>query len=178
MKKKYLEVGQIVSVHGIKGEVKIYPWCDSAEFITEFDELYVDNGASVVELEGARVHKNMVVTRIKGVSTVEQAQAMRNTVLYIDRDEVELEEGDYFIQDLIGLKVIDADDNSIEYGELVDVTQTGANDVYHVKFEDGTVKLAPAIKSVVISTDIDKGVMEMRPIRGMFDDDYIDERKE
>ena len=82
---------------------------------------------------------------------------------------MELEEGEYFIQDIIGLEVMDADDGRA-YGKLVDVTETGANQVYHIKFEDGQVHLIPAIPQVVISIDLEAGRMTIRPLPGLFDD--------
>ncbi|MBC8570122.1 ribosome maturation factor RimM [Zongyangia hominis] len=168
--KKYLETGKIVTTHGIKGEVKVYPWCDAPEFLLDFDRLYLDKGKRAVEVEECRIHKNMAILKLKGVDTVEQAVSYRGKVLYVDRDEIELAEGEYFVQDLIGLTVRDADSGK-EYGKITDVTETGANDVYHVAFPDGSVKLIPAIKDVVIRTNIDEGVMEIRPLRGLFDDE-------
>ena len=105
---KLLEAGKIVSVFGLKGEVKVQPWCDSPEFLCEFDTLYYKSGTPV-QIEHARRQKNIVVMKIQGIDTVEEAQKIRNRVLYIDRDDVELDEGCYFVKDLIGLKVVDAD---------------------------------------------------------------------
>lgn len=162
--KKYLEAGKIVSTHALKGEVKIQPWCDSAEFLCEFDVLYFEKGRKQIEIERSRPHKNMVIAKIKGIDTPEQANTLRNKILYLDRDDVELEEGCYFIQDLIGLEVLDADDNSKVYGKLADVMETGANDVYTVRQADGKEFLIPAIPQVVIETDIDNGRMFIRPL--------------
>lgn len=164
MKKQFLETGKIVNVHGLKGEVKVYPWCDSPEFLCEFDTLYTDRGTKEVTVQSARVQKNMVIMKLEGVDTVEQAQAMRNRVLYMDRDDVELEDGAYFIQDLIGLEVYDADTDAY-YGTLVDVLETGANDVYTVRNEELHKEyLIPAIPDVVVSTDLDANRMTVRPL--------------
>lgn len=165
--KKYLEVGKIVSVFGIKGEVKVQPWCDSPDFLCEFDRLFWKSG-DVVEISHARVQKNIVVMKINGVDTVEDAQKLRNRVLYMDREDVELDDGCYFIQDLIGLEVEDADSAKI-YGKISDVSQTGANDVYHVETKDSRVLLIPAIPEVVVETDIKNGKMLIRPLDGLFD---------
>ena len=143
--KKYLEAGKIVSVFGIKGEIKVQPWCDGPEFLCGFDTLYYKSG-----------------------TPVEEAQKLRNRVLYIDRDDVELDEGCYFVQDLIGLEVVDADSGE-SYGKITDVSQTGANDVYHITDEKGNVKLIPAIPEVVAETDIEGGVMKITPLEGLFD---------
>ena len=165
--KKYLEIGKIVSVFGLKGEVKVQPWCDTPDFLCEFDTLYWKSGTPV-EISSSRVQKNIVVMKIAGCDTVEEAQRLRGRVLYMDRDDVELEEGAYFVQDLIGLKVIDADTGE-EYGELTEVSETGANDVYHVRRPDGTMCYIPAIPDVVKETDTEGGVMRITPLDGLFD---------
>lgn len=165
--KKLIETGKIVSVFGIKGEVKVQPWCDDPQLLCELDTLYYKSGTPV-EVEHARVAKNIVVMKIKGTDTANDAQKLRNRVLYLDRDDVELEEGAYFIQDLIGLAVKDADSGRV-YGEITDVTQTGANDVYHIKAPDGKMYYIPAIKDVVKQTDIQGGEMLITPLEGLFD---------
>lgn len=169
MRKQFLEIGKIVSTHGIKGEVRVQPWCDDGEFLTEFEMLYLQGGKRPVEVESAYVHKNIVVMKLAGVDTMNDAQAMRNQILYMNRDDVELEEGTYFIQDLIGLTVIDADQPDKVYGVLSDVTQTGANDVYHIKDSQGKITLIPAVPLVVKETDLEGGVMRISPIPGLFD---------
>lgn len=168
--KRFLEIGKIVAVQGLKGEVRVEAWCDSKEFLCEFDTLYFDKGASPVEIVRAHPHKNIVLMKIKGVDTVEQAQLLRNKILYMDRDEVELEEGCYFVQDLIGLEVTDNDDGTV-YGKICEVTETGANDVYHIKDSDGRIRLIPAIPDVVIETDITNGKMLIHKLEGLFDED-------
>lgn len=165
--KKYLEIGKIVSVFGIRGEVKVQPWCDSPEFLCEFDTLYYKSGTPV-NVVRARVQKNIVVMKIEGVDTVEEAQKLRNRILFMDREEVELEEGSYFVQDLISLKVVDADSGE-EYGVITDVTETGANDVYHVRSPQGKMYYIPAIPDVVKETDIENGVMRITPLEGLLD---------
>ena len=168
--KRFLEIGKIVAVQGLKGEVRVEAWCDSKEFLCEFDTLYFDKGATPVEIVRAHPHKNIVLMKIKGTDTVEQAQLLRNKILYMDREDVELDEGCYFVQDLIGLSVIDADDGT-EYGKIVDVTETGANDVYHIKDKDGVIRLIPAIPDVVIETNITDGKMLIHKLEGLFDED-------
>ena len=164
---KYLEIGKIVSVFGLKGEVKVNPWCDSPAFICEFDTLYYKSGTPV-EIERSRVSKNIAILKIKGVDTVEQAQAIRNRVLYMNRDDVELEQGCYFIQDLVGLTVKDADTDKV-YGKITEVSKTGANDVYHIKSDDDKMYYIPAIPQVITNIDLDDGIMTIRPLDGLFD---------
>lgn len=170
MQNKYLEAGKIVSTQGLSGEVRVQPLCDDAEFLCEFETLYLDKGAKTIAVLSARVQKNVAVLRLEGVDTVDKAAAMRGTMLYMDRDDVELGEDTYFIADLIGLAVYDADTGA-HYGVIADVTQTGANDVYHIKSESGKVYLIPAIAKVVIRTDIAGGRMDIRPLKGLFDDE-------
>lgn len=166
--KEFIETGKIVNIHGLRGEVKIMPWSDDPEFICDFDILYYGKDKKILEIENARVHKNMVLVKVKGIDTPETANLLRNNIIYIDRNDVELEEGTYFIQDLIGLKVINADTNE-EYGTVRDVFQTGANDVYEVKNDEKTV-LIPAIPDVIVNTDIENSVLMIRPLEGLFDE--------
>ena len=93
MSDNFLEAGKIVNVHGLRGEVKIMPWCDGPDFLCEFDYLYLDkNGNRELEVEKARVFKNMVIAKFRDVDTVEDAEKLREKVLYISRDDVELDE--------------------------------------------------------------------------------------
>ena len=165
--KRYLELGKIVSVFGLKGEVKVQPWCDSPDFLCEFDTLYYKSGTPV-NVERARVQKNIVVMKLEGTDTVEAAQALRGRVLYMDREDVELEEGAYFVQDLIGLEVRDAETAQV-YGTITEVSETGANDVYHIKSPEGRMLYVPAIPDVVKETDIEGGAMLITPLDGLFD---------
>lgn len=170
MKKKFLEIGKIVSTHGIKGEVRVQPWCDDSELLTEFEVLYFNQGKEEVIIEDARVHKNVVVMKIQNVNDMNTAQLLRNKILYIDREDLLLDESTYFIQDLINMKVIDFDDENKVYGKIIDVTQTGANDVYHIEDSNGKVVLIPAIADVVKVTDIDNDIMKITPLKGLFDE--------
>ena len=167
MKKEFLEAGKIVTTHGIRGEVKIMPYTDSPELLAEFDRLFMGKDRTEVIIERSRVFKNTVIAKIEGVDTPEAAEKLRNKVLYMHRDDLELDDDTYFIQDLIGLEVKDADTEQV-YGRIADVMQTGANDVYVIKGEDREY-LVPAIADVVVSTDVDGGVMTIRPLDGLFD---------
>ncbi|MBE6846790.1 MAG: 16S rRNA processing protein RimM [Ruminococcus sp.] len=169
MRKQYLEIGKIVTVHGLGGIVKVQPWCDDAEFLCEFEVLYCGRQYVPMEIQRASVQKNMALVKFKGVDTVEQAQALRNSILYMDRNDVELEEGTYFIQDLIGLKVSDADTGA-DYGKIADVLQTGANDVYLLRDDSGKERLVPVIPDVVTEIEPEQGYVKIRPLKGLFDD--------
>lgn len=168
--KQFLEIGKIVGTHGVRGEMRVEPWADSPDFVCGFDRLYFDKGAKEVEVLLARVHKRIVLMKLGGVDTMEAAAALRGKVLYMNRDDVELEDDAYFIQDLIGLTVEDAD-NGQTYGRLTEVSFTGANDVYHIQSENGKEYLIPAIPDVIIETDVEGGKMTIRPLKGIFDDE-------
>ena len=170
MKKQYLDSGKIVGTHGIKGEVRIEPWCDSPEFLCAFKKLYLDeNGQSFIEVK-SRPHKNIALAKIKGVDTIEDAEGYRGKIVYINRNDIVLDEGVNFVQDLIGLEVKDSDSGKI-YGKITDVLRTGANDVYEITDSDNKKYLAPVIDEVVVSIDIDGGFVLIRPMKGIFDDE-------
>jgi 16S rRNA processing protein RimM len=166
MKKEYLEAGKIVTTHGIRGEVKIMPYTDTPELLCEFDRLFIGKDKAEIYIDRARVAKNMVIAKIEGIDTVEAAEKYRNKVLFMHRDDLELDEDTYFIQDLIDMEVKDADSGFV-YGKITDVLQNGANDVYVIKGD--REYLVPAIPDVVISTDIDSNIMLIRPLEGLFD---------
>ena len=168
--KQFLEIGKIVAVQGLKGEVRVQCWCDEPEFLCDFDTLYLDGGKRPVTVEKARVQKTLAIVKLEGTDTVEQAELLRNKILYMNREDVVLEEGCYFVQDMIGLKCIDADTGK-EYGVLCEVTETGANDVYHIKDGGGREWLVPAIPDVIIDTNITEGILTIRPLKGLFDDE-------
>ena len=163
-----LEAGKIVAIHALKGEVRVQPWCDGPEFLTHFKTLYL--AGEPVKVRSARPSKNIVILKLDGIDTPEAAQKLLNRVLFLNRADVTLPKGTYFIADLIGLKVVDADDPEVVYGELTDVSQTGANDIYHVRFPDGKERYVPAIPQVVVETDLKNGVLRIRPLDGLFDD--------
>jgi len=169
VKKQYLEIGKIVNVHGLGGVVKVMPWCDSAEFLCEFETLYRGKMHTPLTVERASVQKNMALIKFKGVDTPEAANALRNTILYMNRDDVELDEDAYFIQDIIGAEVRDAENGKV-YGKLRDVLQTGANDVYEIEAENGKTLLCPVIPQVVRRVDADAELIEITPLEGLFDD--------
>ena len=166
MKKEYLEAGKIVTTHGVRGEVKIMPYTDTPELLCEFDRLFIGKDKAEIYIDRARVAKNMVIAKIEGIDTVEAAEKYRNKVLFMHRDDLELDEDTYFIQDLIDMEVKDVDSGFV-YGKITDVLQNGANDVYVIKGD--REYLVPAIPDVVISTDIDSNIMLIRPLEGLFD---------
>ena len=168
MKKQYIEAGKIVGTHGLRGEVRIDPWCDSAEFLCRFKRLYYADGTEK-KVVSAKVHKNIAIVQFDGVNRIEDADLLRGKIVFINRDDARLPKGTHFIQDLLGLTVQDADNGTV-YGEITDVIKTGANDVYQVT-RDGRDYLIPVIPDIVIEKDVDGGVIRIRPIEGLFDDE-------
>ena len=170
MIKDYLELGQVVSTHGVRGEMRFDPWCDTPDFVKKFKTLYYDlKGEMPVKVLSARPHGNIVILALEGVTTVDEARAKRGTVLYMKRSDAHLPKGTWFIEELIGCQVIDADTEKV-YGEITDVTSTGANDVYHIKTQSGEV-LFPAVKEFIMETDVELGFVKVKPIKGMFSDE-------
>ena len=169
MKSPFLEAGRVVGTHGVRGELRVEPWCDSARFLTGFSEFYWDGGREKVKVVSSRPHKSLLLLKLEGVDTVEAADALRGRVLWLARKDAALPEGRYFVQDILGLSAVDADSGRV-YGKVTDVFPPGANDVYQVPAGDGKEYLVPAIRDVVARVDPDEGVLELRPMRGIFDD--------
>ena len=163
MKQRFLEAGQIVNTHGIRGEVKIVPWCDSPEFLCGFDTLYIDEAP--IRLRAARPHKGNVLAALEGVDTVEGAMALKGKTVHIDRADVTLPEGRHFLADLIGLRVVDADSGA-ELGVLTEVLTPPAHQVYVVKGPQGE-RLIPAVEEFIVETNVDGGYLRVRLIEGM-----------
>ena len=167
--KQYLEAGKIVRTHGVRGEVCLEPWADSPEFLHRLKEFYFDSGgARAAGLVSSRVHKGRLLIRLRGVDTVEQGDALRGKVLYLNREDVDLAPGQYFLQDLIGLRAVDGVTGQ-EYGVLKEVLPTGANDVYRIVSKEGKEYLFPAVPHMIKETDIAGGVISLLPIPGIFD---------
>lgn len=169
MPKDYLETGKVVGAHGVRGELRVQAWCDSPDFLTKFKRLYLSaDGSGVLEILSARAHGNLVLVKARGVDTIEEAERLRGKTLYLRRGDVTLEEGRYFVQDLIGCRVLDADSEE-PLGTVTEVSQTGANDVWHIA-KDGKEYLIPAIPDVVLAVDTEAGTVVIRPLKGIFDD--------
>lgn len=166
--KEYIETGRIVTVHGLHGGVKVQPWCDEPGFLAGLSQVCIGGPERAVKVEWGRVQKNMVILKLQGTDSVEEAAALRESILYIHRSQIPLGEGEYLIQDLIGLPVYDVDTGEC-YGTLCDVSKTGANDVWHIRFADGAERLIPKIPQVVIKVDVAGGRVDIRPLKGLFE---------
>ena len=163
MKHRYLEAGQIVNTHGIAGEVKIMPWADDPDFLLNFKTLYLDG--KPIHIRSARVHKNAVLMKLDGVDDINEAMRLKNKVVSIDREDATLEEGSFFLADLYGLEVRDADSGEM-LGTISDVLTPPANNVYIVK---GTKReyMIPAVPEFIVETNVDEGYLLVHLIEGM-----------
>lgn len=170
MLKQYLEAGKIVGTHGVRGEMRVQPWCDSPQFLTAFKRLFTDkNGGGALEVLQSRAHGNIVLLRVKGVDDIAATETLRGKVVYIAREDADLPQGAHFVQDLMGCKVFEEDDGR-EYGVISDVSQTGANDVWHIS-RDGREYLIPVIPDVVRTVDVEAGKVVIHALKGLFDDE-------
>ena len=167
--KRYLEVGKIVNTHGIKGDLKVAPWCNSVEVLCSLNEIYLNEGKSKLIIKAARPHKSVAIMHIDGINTIEAAEKMKNRVIYADRNDISLDENEYFIQDIIGCEVLDFDTKKI-YGTVTDVFKTGANDVYEITSDNEFKYLIPVIDNVIKETDIKNQIIKVTPIKGLFYD--------
>lgn len=158
---KQMEGGKIVNTHGIRGEVKIQPWCDSAEFLCEFDVYYIDG--TPVKVLAARAHKGCVLAKLDGVSDINAAMCLKNKVIYVDRSGLTLPEGQYFISDLLGLAVVTEDGEEI--GKIKDVLNLPANDVYVIRGE--REYMIPVVREFVLNVDLDAQKVTVKLIPGM-----------
>ena len=166
--KRYIECGKIINTHGCHGGVKLESWCDSPEVLASFERVFIKKAGAYVELKVKKsaIFKQFVLFDLAGVSDMDAALALKGTVVYADRDDFELEEGDYFIADIIGCDVIDADNGTV-YGKLSEVVNRGASDIYVVKTEKGEAMI-PAVDEFIDRVEVGKAVY-VRPISGMFD---------
>ena len=165
---KYLEIGQIVNTFGIKGMVKIKPFTDDINRFDRLKKVYISNknGKKEYQIQEVKYHKNMVLMKLEGIDTVEQADLLRQSYLLVNRDDEEpLEEGVYYIVDLLGLEVY-TDENKL-LGKVEDIFNTGSNDIYVIKDEMGKQILLPGIPEVLKNVDLEKGRITVHLIPGL-----------
>ena len=165
---KYLEIGQIVNTFGIKGMVKVNPFTDNIKRFDKLKKVYIGSNKEKkeIEIEEVKYHKNMVLIKFKGINNPDEANLLRNKYLYVDRDDEEpLEEGTYYIVDMLGLAVY-TDENEL-LGTLDDIYNTGSNDIYVVKNELGKQILLPAIKDVIKEVNLEEKKIIVHLIPGL-----------
>lgn len=163
-----LQVGAITSTHGIAGEVKVFPTTDDPKRFKKLKSVLLDTGRGMKELQIVQVKffKNMVILKFKDHDKIEDVMTYKGKNLYVTRENaVKLKKDEYFIADLIGMQVYDEEDNCL--GELTDVMQTGANDVYVVEMTDGKEVLIPAIGQCILDVDVEQGRMKVHLLEGL-----------
>ena len=162
MKLEYLEAGEIVTTHGVRGEMKIYPWSDGPEFLLDFDRVLIDR--RVYTVESCRVQKTCNLLKLSGIDTVEDAQKLRGKTVEVFREDAPADL--IFVPELIGMNVI-AD--GVEIGKITDVLDYPGNMVYVVRGE--REYMIPAVKAFILSTDLEKNEMQVNLIEGMRSDE-------
>ena len=158
MKLQYLEAGQIVTTHGVHGEIKVLPWADGPDFLLEFDRVRIEG--KDYQVESCRVQKSCNLLKLAGIDTMEAAQAMHGKTLEVYREDADPDI--IFAAELIGMDVFHNDD---QIGKIVDVLDYPGNKVYVVKGENEY--MIPAVKAFILSTDMDANRMQVRLIEGM-----------
>jgi 16S rRNA processing protein RimM len=167
-KKKFLECGRIINTHGVKGAVKLESWCNTPEDLADLERVFISlpGGMKEFKIEKASVFKQFVIAELEGICEFDIALSFKNKTVYAAREDFVLDEGDYFIADIIGLPVIDVNDGKI-YGKLKDVINRGASDIYVIHTESGE-RMMPVVEEFVKNVDLEKGIF-VAPIEGMFD---------
>ena len=165
---KRLQVGVITATHGLKGEVKVFPTTDDPNRFRRLKEVILNTGREerVLEIEGVKFFKQMVILKFKGLDDIGDVEKFRRGTLSVTRENaVKLRRNEYFIADLIGMRVENEDGS--ELGTLQDVIATGANDVYDVRLSDGRQVLIPAIRECILSVDVEEGRMQVHLLDGL-----------
>lgn len=167
---KILQVGAVASTHGLAGEVKVFPMTDDVNRFKKLKKVLLDTGRDMLELEVVQVRffKQMVILKFQGYDKIEDVAGFKGKGLYVTRENaVKLNQNEYFIADLIGMKVYGEEGDSL--GLLTDVLTTGANDVYVVKMEDGREVLIPAIRQCILDVDVEEGRMRVHLLEGLLE---------
>ena len=162
MKLQYLEAGEIVTTHGVRGEMKILPWSDGPDFLLDFDRVCIDE--KQYSVESCRIQKTCNLLKLKGIDTVEDAQALRGKTVNVFREDAP--EDLIFVAELIGVRVFF---DGEEIGVIADVLDYPGNKVYVVRGEHEY--MIPAVKAFVLSTDLEDNSMQVRLIEGMRTDE-------
>ncbi|SKB73883.1 16S rRNA processing protein RimM [Lachnospiraceae bacterium] len=164
----YVSAGTITSTHGIRGEVKVYPTVDDPDRFSSFGKVLLSNGKTEVEaeIEKVKYFKNLVIVKFRGIDDINDVMKYRRWNILVTReDAADLQEGQYFEVDILGLRVITDDDREI--GKITEILHTGANDVYTVKGESGKEILIPAIQQCILDVDLENGIMKVHLLNGM-----------
>lgn len=163
-----IRIGQIVNVHGLRGEVKVYPLTDYPERFDEIRYLFLEREERERQIQSVKYHKNMAILKIEGIDSVEQAERVREKYLFIDRENLrELEEDEHLIADLIGMEVSDMKGHHI--GVLKEVLPYSVHDVYVIRSDEGKEYMIPGLKRFVPKIDMQERKIFIDPIEGMIE---------
>jgi 16S rRNA processing protein RimM len=161
-----INIGKIVNVVGLKGEVKVYNYSDSVDAYVETPEMYV--GDKLTKIEKVRLQKNMVVLKLEGINDRDAAEKARGKLIYITEEDLpELEEGEFYIRDLIGMAVFEENGNKI--GEVSDVIQNSAQDIFEIETAENKKVLIPRVDEFILDIDADNREIKVRLIEGLLD---------
>lgn len=163
-----LQVGVISSTHGVRGEVKVFPTTDDVKRFKILKEVILNTGREQInlEIEGVKFFKQFAILKFKGYDDINEIEKYKGKSLFVTRaNAVKLHKDEYFIADLIDMKVVDENGESI--GILKDVMETGANDVYVIETKDGGELLLPAIKQCILNVDVENGCMTVHVLEGL-----------
>lgn len=175
MEKKYIEVGKITSTRGLNGEIKVQSWCNSPGDFSKFKEIFLDNkGENKFFINSVKVfNNNFVVLKLKNIENLEEAANLVDSVVYAEKEKIKLNEGEHFLVDMIGLEVIDNEDNNLVYGTVTDVIVGNTKtDLYEITLKNGKRCLIPAIKEIVSKVDLENKLMKICPLEGLLDNLY------
>lgn len=170
MNEDFFVIGEIVNTQGIKGEMRVIPHTDDITRFEELDFVYIDLRGKIQKynIVSVRYHKQFVLIKIEGVNDMTTAETFKGGILKVTRDmAIPLEEGEYYVKDLYGMRVIS--DEGEELGNISEVLFTGANDVYTVSKEGAKDILIPAIKECILNVDTDKKEMKVHLLEGLRD---------
>ena len=175
---KYLEAGKVVTTHGVRGEMKLELWCDGVAFLKRWAACTPPpQGGVLQESPPSGPQGQMALLRLEGVSDMDAARALRGQVFYFDRDDATLPAGKWYVADLIGCEVRDADTGKV-YGVVTSVDHPGAQDIYTVKAPSGKEYMFPGVDAFLKERNPPEGYLLVTPIPGLLDDDFDSEREE
>ncbi|MBN2796963.1 MAG: 16S rRNA processing protein RimM [Clostridia bacterium] len=162
---KLIRIGKIVNTQGLKGDVRIYPDTDYVERFEELDYLYIENESEPLKISSVRYKKNLAIVKFKGLDHINDVEKYKNRIVYTEKlDYDDLEEDRYYVEDLIGLKVVDAVQGEI--GILIDILQNPAHDLYVVKTKDKEVMI-PAVQEFIQDVDLENKILHVTLIEGL-----------
>jgi len=172
MNKQYLEMARFTKPQGLKGDLRAQIFCDSPEILEDFEQFYLGKDKTPLTVSLKEMRKGFVVLQIEDIDNVVSAQQLVGEILYIKRSDYKLPKNTWFVRDLIGLQVVDADSGEV-YGNVQEILQNAPKDVYIIKtpppHKRGRQLMFPSIPEVLIDTNITEGVIKIRPLEGLFD---------